>query len=160
MAHPSLEAAEKATGVTFPIGPRRTPLYERHVALGARMVPFAGWDMPLNYPTGMVAEHLATRRRAGLFDVSHMGRFSVAGPGALAFLQRVLTNDAAALEVDRAQYTLLANETGGAIDDAYLYRFVEDEYLLVVNASNREKDWAYLVALSGGGAPQPPPRAR
>jgi aminomethyltransferase len=163
MAHPALEGAqipqvvsiiptEETTTVTNLTGPRRTPLHDRHVALGAKMVDFAGWDMPLNYPTGVVAEHLATRRRAGLFDVSHMGRFSVAGPGALAFLQSALTNDAAALEVGRSHYTLLSNETGGAIDDAYLYRFVENEYLLVVNASNREKDWAHLIALSAGEA--------
>jgi aminomethyltransferase len=132
--------------VTSASGPRRTPFYERHVALGARMVDFAGWDMPLNYPAGVVAEHLTTRSHAGLFDVSHMGRFSVKGADAVPFLQRVLSNDAATLPVGRSHYTLLPTETGGAIDDAYLYRFLSDEFLLVVNASNRQKDWDYLTA--------------
>ncbi len=125
----------------------RTVLCERHVALGARMVDFAGWEMPVWY-TGVVEEHLATRRSAGLFDVSHMGRFLVRGASAREFLQHVLTNNAEALDIRTAgaQYTLIADEAGGAIDDAYLYRFVEDEYLLVVNASNIEKDWAHLQA--------------
>ena len=123
---------------------QKTVLHARHVGLGAKMVEFGGWDMPLHYETGIVDEHLMTRRYAGLFDVSHMGRFTVRGAGALAFLQRVLTNDAAALAVGSAQYTVLANEGGGAIDDAYLYRFVEGEYLVVVNASNRQKDWEHL----------------
>ena len=123
---------------------RQTPLHDRHIALGAKMVDFGGWHMPLMYPTGVVAEHLATRRDAGLFDVSHMGRFSIGGPGALHFLQGVLSNNAAALDVGQAQYTFIPSETGGAIDDAYLYRFVEDDYLLVVNASNRENDWNHF----------------
>jgi aminomethyltransferase len=123
---------------------RQTPLHDKHVALGAKMVDFSGWHMPLMYPTGVVAEHLATRRSAGLFDVSHMGRFAISGAGALAFLQHVLSNNAAALEAGQAQYTLIPSATGGAVDDAYLYRFVEDEYLLVVNAANREKDWTHL----------------
>jgi aminomethyltransferase len=123
---------------------KRTSLYPSHIAAGAKMVAFAGWDMPLMYPTGVVAEHLATRRRAGLFDVSHMGRFVVRGSRALDFLQRVLRNNAAALEVGQAQYTFIPTETGGAVDDAYLYRLFPDEYLLVVNAANREKDWAHL----------------
>ncbi|MBN1631487.1 MAG: glycine cleavage system protein T, partial [Thermoleophilia bacterium] len=105
------------------------------------MVDFAGWDMPLTYPTGTVEEHLATRGHAGLFDVSHMGRFIISGAGALAFLQRVLSNNAAALDLYQAQYTFITTETGGAVDDAYLYRFYEDEFLLVVNAANRQKDW-------------------
>ena len=123
---------------------RRVPLHDKHVSLGAKMVPFAGWEMPIMYPSGVVTEHLATRRHAGLFDVSHMGRFVVRGAGALDFLQHALTNNAAALEVGKAQYTVLPTPTGGALDDAYLYRFVADEYLLVVNAANRDKDWAYL----------------
>ena len=135
----------------------KTPLHSSHVALGAKMVDFAGWDMPLMYPTGVVAEHLATRRRAGLFDVSHMGRFIVGGPGALEFLQHVLSNNAAALEVGQAQYTFIPTETGGAIDDAYLYRFLADEYLLVVNAANRRKDLAHLQEqLTAYGAAAPP----
>ena len=139
----------RAVSVTSAPGSLRTPLYARHVALGARMVDFAGWDMPLNYPAGVVAEHLTTRRLAGLFDVSHMGRFSVQGPDAVAYLRRVLSNDAATLPVGRAHYTLLSNEAGGAIDDAYLYRFSADAYLLVVNASNRQKDWQHLSAQTG-----------
>jgi aminomethyltransferase len=128
---------------------KRTALYERHVAAGGRMVDFAGWEMPIQYPGGIVSEHLATRKHAGLFDVSHMGRFLVRGANALPFLQHVLTNNAAALEVCQAQYTIIADEAGGAIDDAYLYRFVGDEYLLVVNASNRLKDWDHLRREAG-----------
>ena len=124
----------------------RTVFYERHVALGAKITEFGGWEMPLQYATGILKEHLETRRKAGLFDVSHMGRFIVGGDGALPFLQHVLTNTAAALDVGLGQYTMIPNATGGVIDDAYLYRFVEEEYLLVVNAANRLKDWAHLEA--------------
>ena len=122
----------------------RTPLHAQHVAAGAKMVDFGGWDMPVQYPTGIIAEHLATRAAAGLFDVSHMGRFVLRGPGAATFLQHVLTNNAAALDLLQAQYTMVPTETGGAVDDAYLYRFVPGEYLLVVNASNRHKDWDHF----------------
>jgi aminomethyltransferase len=130
---------------------KRTIFYERHVALGAKMVEFSGWEMPVFYPTGIVQEHLATRKGAGLFDVSHMGRFIVRGAGALKFLQHVLSNNAEALDITTtgAQYTLIPNETGGAVDDAYLYRFVKEEYLLVVNAANREKDWNHLQSVLG-----------
>ena len=123
--------------------PSRTPFYEEHLALKAQMSEFGGWDMPIQYPDGIIREHLNTRRGAGLFDVSHMGRFiGSAGKGALAFLQHVLTNNAAALDIQStgAQYTLIPTETGGAVDDAYLYRFRQDQFLLVVNAANREKD--------------------
>ena len=128
---------------------QRTMFYDQHVALGAKIVEFAGWEMPIFYPTGIVQEHLATRKGAGLFDVSHMGRFIVRGAGALRFLQHVLTNNAEALDIREtgAQYTLIPNETGGAVDDAYLYRFLEDEYLLVVNGANREKDWNHFQSL-------------
>ena len=122
----------------------RTVFYPCHLELGATMTEFGGWDMPLQYPAGILQEHLATRKRAGLFDVSHMGRFVIRGNEALAFLQHVLTNNAASLDVGLGQYTMIPNEAGGIIDDAYLYRFVEDEFLLVVNASNREKDWNHL----------------
>jgi aminomethyltransferase len=124
----------------------RTLFFERHRDLGARIVEFGGWDMPLQYPSGTIAEHLAVRRRAGVFDVSHMGRFTVRGVQAMPFLQHVLTNNAEALDgrPHGAQYTLIPDERGGAVDDAYLYRFEPDEYLLVVNAANREKDWAHL----------------
>jgi aminomethyltransferase len=124
----------------------KTVFYEKHVSLGAQMVEFGGWDMPVQYETGIVQEHLNTRKHAGLFDVSHMGRFIISGSDALDFLQHVLTNNAAALEVEEGQYTMIPDENGGAVDDAYLYRFVEDEYLLVVNAANREKDWNHLLA--------------
>jgi aminomethyltransferase len=145
---------------------RRTALYDRHVAAGARLIEFGGWEMPVQYAAGIVEEHLATRRHAGLFDVSHMGRFVFGGPGAVPFLQFALTNNCAGLEVGEAQYTIIPTATGGAVDDAYLYRFVEDEYLLVVNAANRQKDWEHfqaLLAASGspdgcpasGGAPVP-----
>jgi len=124
----------------------QTVFCDRHRALGATMVEFAGWEMPIQYPSGIVEEHLATRKEAGLFDISHMGRFSVRGRHAVEFLQHVLTNNVESLDVGGtgAQYTLIPNQTGGAVDDAYLYHFVEDEYLLVVNAANREKDWTYL----------------
>ena len=124
----------------------KTVLYDHHVGLGGQMVEFAGWEMPLHYAPGIVREHLATRKTSGLFDVSHMGRFIIRGNNALPFLQHVLSNNAAALEVEEGQYTLIPNDHGGALDDAYLYRFVEDEYLLVVNASNREKNWDHFQA--------------
>jgi len=123
---------------------KATVLHEWHVAHDAKMVPFGGWDMPVQYKPGIIREHLATRRNCGLFDVSHMGRFRVTGEGAEAFLMRVLTNSARALDVGQAQYTFIATETGGAVDDAYLYRLDDDEYLLVVNAANRDKDWEWL----------------
>ena len=126
---------------------RRTVLHDWHVKAGAKMVEFGGWEMPLNYAHGIFEEHLQTRQAAGLFDVSHMGRFILRGPGALAFLQHVLTNNAAALEVGQAQYTMVPDPEGGAIDDAYLYRFVEGEYLLVVNAANRQKDWDHFQSV-------------
>jgi aminomethyltransferase len=125
---------------------KQTHFFDRHRALGARIVDFSGWQMPIQYPQGIVSEHLTTRRTAGLFDVSHMGRFSLTGKGAPAFLRHVLTNDCEKLVIGQAQYTILANEAGGAIDDAFLYRLTADRYLLVVNASNKDKDWAHLQA--------------
>jgi len=125
----------------------KTALNDRHVKLGANMVEFGGWEMPLHYQTGIVQEHLTTRKEVGLFDISHMGRFIVRGKNALEFLQHVLTNNGAALEEEEGQYTMIPNKNGGVIDDAYLYRFVPDEYLLVVNAANREKDFAHLEKL-------------
>ncbi len=125
---------------------RQTVFFNQHLALGAKMVEFGGWEMPIMYPEGIIREHLETRRGAGLFDVSHMGRFVIRGKEALPFLQHVLTNNAAALDIKTigAQYTLIPTETGGAVDDAYLYRFQTDEYLLVVNAANRDKDRRHL----------------
>jgi len=125
---------------------KRTVLYDRHAALGAKIVEFGGWEMPLFYPAGIVEEHLATRKGSGLFDVSHMGRFTLRGKGALGFLNHVLTNHAGALDMRLvgAQYTMIPNEAGGVVDDAFLYRFSNEEYLLVVNAANTEKDWDHL----------------
>jgi aminomethyltransferase len=123
---------------------KKTPLNERHRDHGAKMVDFGGWDMPVQYETGILQEHLATRKFGGLFDVSHMGRFRFKGAGRIPFLQHVLSNNAEALEPWKAQYTQIPNENGGLIDDAYLYRFGEDDYLLVVNASNADKDWAHF----------------
>ncbi len=123
---------------------KRTPIYNEHLKLGAKMVEFGGWEMPLHYPQGILAEHLATRKCGGLFDISHMGRFHISGRNALPFLQYALTSNAAALVPGTAQYTMLPNETGGAIDDGYLYCVSENDYLLVVNAANTEQDWQWL----------------
>ncbi|MFQ5912868.1 MAG: glycine cleavage system aminomethyltransferase GcvT [Nitrospinota bacterium] len=123
---------------------KKTVLYDWHRDNGARMVPFGGWEMPVNYAPGILQEHLATRKGAGLFDVSHMGRFRISGEDALPFLQSALTNDASALEPGMAQYTIIPDEAGAAIDDAYLYRHGEESFLLVVNASNTEKDFRWL----------------
>lgn len=121
----------------------RSPLYEQHRALGARFVEFAGWEMPLQY-SGITQEHLAVRNAAGLFDVSHMGEIEVGGETALATLQRLLTNDAAALRPDQAHYTLLCRADGGTIDDLLAYRLGEQRYLLCVNAANTQKDFAWM----------------
>jgi aminomethyltransferase len=120
-----------------------TPLHERHVALGARMVPFAGWEMPVQYE-GVIAEHKAVRGDCGVFDVSHMGEVEVEGPAAHRLLQSVLANDLDRIEPGRAQYTLLTNERGGIVDDLIAYRLEPDRYLLVVNASNRRTDFEWL----------------
>src|SRR5205823_2246749 len=121
----------------------RTPLYERHVALGARMVPFAGWEMPVQYE-GVIAEHRAVRRDAGVFDVSHMGELEIEGPRARELLQGLLSNDLDRLQVGDAQYTLLTNEQGGIVDDLIAYRLGDARYLLIVNAANRETDLRWL----------------
>src|SRR5579884_1172235 len=123
---------------------RRTPLYDLHVRLGGRMIEFGGWDMPVQY-TSIVDEHRAVRESAGLFDVSHLGRVELRGPGALETLQRVATNDASKLEVGRAQYSLLLNERGGIVDDIFVYR-VPTGYLVMINAATREKDMAWMRA--------------
>jgi aminomethyltransferase len=122
---------------------QRTPLFDRHVALGAKMVPFAGWEMPVQYE-GVIQEHRAVRTDAGVFDVSHMGEVEVEGPRAHELLQALLSNDLDRIEPGRAQYTLLTNEQGGIIDDLIAYRLGEFRYLLVVNASNREADLRWL----------------
>jgi aminomethyltransferase len=120
-----------------------TPLHDRHVELGARMVPFAGWEMPVQYE-GVIPEHKAVRTDAGVFDVSHMGELEVEGPHARELLQRTLSNDLDKLEPGQAQYTLLTNENGGIIDDLIVYRVGAHSYLLVVNASNRADAYAWL----------------
>jgi aminomethyltransferase len=128
----------------------RTPLNAWHHAHGGKMVDFAGWEMPLQYEQGILAEHLATRRYGGIWDVSHMGRFRIEGADRVAFLQHVLTNNCEALEPRQAQYTLIPTEAGGVRDDAYLYRFDADEWILVVNASNRDGDLAFLREQADG----------
>src|SRR5216110_761578 len=122
---------------------QRTPLHDRHVALGARMVPFAGWEMPVQYQ-GVIPEHKAVRGDCGVFDVSHMGELEVEGPRATGLLQATLSNDLDKIEPGQAQYTLLTNERGGIIDDLIVYRLEEMRYLLIVNAANREADRAWL----------------
>ncbi len=122
---------------------RRTPLYARHVELGARMVPFAGWEMPVYY-VGISEEHRAVRARAGVFDVSHMGQLEVTGDGSKTYLQRVLSNDLDRLRAGQAQYTLLTNEHGGIVDDLIVYRLGSERWLLVVNASRVDEDVAHL----------------
>ena len=140
----------------------RTSLYDTHVAAGARMVPFGGWDMPVQYPSGIIAEVRAVRTGAGLFDVSHMGRAFISGPSATAFLDWVLTGSASTLSVGRARYCMICNERGGVIDDTIFYRLHpqadgEDRFLLIPNAGNRHRvlDWFGLVIgqrFSGGVA--------
>ena len=123
---------------------KRTPLYDAHVALNGRVVDFAGWDMPIQY-SGVVDEYHAVRAHAGLFDVSHMGRIRVAGTGAVPFLQHVTTNDVSKLAPMESQYSMLCNPQGGILDDIFVYRLLPDEFLLCVNASNREKILAWLA---------------
>jgi hypothetical protein len=127
---------------------RRTPLHGRHVALGAKIVPFAGFDMPVQYPAGITAEHKAVRERCGVFDVSHMGEFVVRGPQALELVNYVSTNDASKLAVGQAHYSTLCNERGTVEDDCLVYRYA-DRLMLVVNASNKDKDLAHVLRYKG-----------
>ncbi len=129
----------------------RTPLYEDHVKRGARMTEYAGWDMPLQY-AGIAHEVEVVRSKVGLFDISHMGEFAVTGPNALALLQYVTTNDVSALQIGRAQYSLLCNDNGGVIDDLIVYRLAEQEYLLIVNAANEKKDFEWISTHNSFGA--------
>lgn len=122
---------------------KTTALNKIHEALGAKMVPFAGYNMPVSYE-GVNAEHLTVRSGVGVFDVSHMGEFLISGPNALALIQKVTTNDASKLVIGKAQYSCIPNETGGIVDDLIVYRIKEEQYLLVVNASNIEKDWDHI----------------
>ena len=128
---------------------RQTKLHEWHVRAGARMLEFGGWDMPVLYAAGPREEHMRVRMAAGLFDIDHMGRFEISGAGALEFLQRVQTWDAAGLAAGRAHYSMLCRETGGIIDDIFIYR-LPDRWLMVVNASNAGKDLAWLQSHASG----------
>ncbi|MGH7673869.1 MAG: glycine cleavage system aminomethyltransferase GcvT [Gemmatimonadales bacterium] len=128
---------------------KRTPLHAIHVALGAKVVPFAGFEMPVSYPAGIGAEHRAVRERVGLFDVSHMGEFEVTGPDRNAFVQRATCNDVGALRPGQAQYSAILTDRGTFVDDCVVYRF-EDKVMLVVNAANIQKDWEALVDQKGG----------
>jgi aminomethyltransferase len=123
---------------------QNTPLHARHVASGARMVPFAGWDMPVEY-SGISAEHLAVRTAAGLFDVSHMGQFEIAGPGGLELVQQVSCNNAAKLELGQAQYSGLLTDEGTFLDDLIVYRMAASHFVLVVNAANRARDLSWIT---------------
>jgi aminomethyltransferase len=123
---------------------KRTPLNAAHRSLGGRMVDFGGWDMPVQYPAGVISEHMSTRTGSGLFDVSHMGEVWVEGPGAIPFINRLTTNDVTKLVDGQAHYSALTNETGGVVDDLLVYRFTEDRLLMVVNAGTTDKDWAWI----------------
>jgi len=127
---------------------KRTPLYQVHLALGARMVEFAGWDMPIQYPTGINQEHLAVREACGLFDVSHMGKIRARGLQATDFLRYATLNDPARLAVGAGQYSMLPNDRGGLIDDLYVYRQAEADYLVVCNAANTAVVWTHLQMLA------------
>lgn len=131
---------------------KNTVLTDTHIALGAKMVPFAGYNMPVQYKEGVTAEHETVRNETGVFDVSHMGEFLVKGPNALALIQKVSSNDAAKLSVGQAQYSCFPNDKGGIVDDLILYKIREEEYLLVVNASNIEKDWNWINQHNSMGA--------
>jgi aminomethyltransferase len=128
---------------------RHTPLYDAHVQLGARMVPYAGWEMPVRYD-GVIAEHLAVRGTAGAFDVSHMGQIETVGPGALDLLSRLCTNDIGAIPIGGAQYTLLLRDDGGVLDDLFSYRLEAERYLTVTNAANHESDLAWFRRHASG----------
>jgi aminomethyltransferase len=128
---------------------RRTPLYEAHRAAAAKLVPFAGWEMPVQY-AGIRQEHLAVRRGVGVFDVSHMGQIETRGPDAAALLQRLLSNDVRRIPVGGAQYSVLCNEHGGVLDDLFTYRLGEREYLTVTNAANHQRDLDWFVGHADG----------
>ncbi|MEN8886906.1 MAG: glycine cleavage system aminomethyltransferase GcvT, partial [Winogradskyella sp.] len=122
-----------------------TALSATHEALGAKMVPFAGYNMPVQY-AGVNIEHETVRKAVGVFDVSHMGEFLIEGPNALALIQKVSSNDASKLDIGKAQYSCLPNDDGGVVDDLIIYKLKDQTYLLVVNASNIEKDWNWIVS--------------
>jgi aminomethyltransferase len=128
---------------------KRTPLFDEHIRLNGKMVPFAGYEMPVQYPTGIRAEHETVRSRVGIFDVSHMGEFRVRGPDAVAFASRATTNDPAKLVTGQVQYSTMCMPDGGVVDDLLVYRIGEEDLRLVVNASNMTKDWDHLSSLLG-----------
>ncbi|MGM9617601.1 hypothetical protein [Butyricicoccus sp.] len=123
----------------------KTPLYETHVAEGGKIVPFAGYLLPVQYQTGVIKEHMAVRQAAGLFDVSHMGEIVFSGPTALATLNHLMTNDFTNMTIGRVRYSAMCNQEGGTIDDLVVYKFREDVYLVVVNAANRHKDYKHMI---------------
>src|SRR5439155_20230552 len=148
---PALTLAPRrwSTGSLVDAPLKRTPLYEAHVKAGARLVPFGGWEMPVQY-AGIIEEHRAVRSAVGLFDVSHMGEFEVDGEGALAALQTLTTNDVSALDVGQVQYSLLCYPEGGIADDLTISRLAGDRFMLTVNAANIDKDWAWVTGHAGG----------
>lgn len=125
---------------------RKTPLYDQHVAAGGKIVPFAGYLLPVQYGQGLIAEHMAVRTKAGLFDVSHMGEAELRGPGALNTLQYLCTNDLSNMVDGQCKYAMLCDQRGGVVDDILVYRYAQDHYWVVLNASNREKDCAWIMA--------------
>lgn len=145
----SLELTNSNFHLEYSMEAKKTCLFNCHIDAGGKIVDFAGWQMPIQYSDGIIAEHLWTRKHCGIFDVTHMGRLKFTGPDAAKFLQYVLTSNVFGLKTGKSQYCIIANETGCAIDDAYLYRFVEDEYVLVVNASNKQKDIMHLQSRIG-----------
>src|SRR5512146_2124700 len=138
----SADTPPDATDTTTPTL-KRTPLYDEHRALGARLVEFSGWEMPVQY-SGILDEHRAVRERAGIFDVCHMGEFHVEGPGALDFLQSLVPNNVGRLENGQALYTQICNPQGGTIDDLLIYRVGDHRYMAVVNAGTTDGDWAWF----------------
>lgn len=123
----------------------RTPLYDVHVAEGGKIVPFAGYLLPVQYKTGVIKEHMAVRQDCGLFDVSHMGEIVISGPTALASLNHMLTNDFTDMQIGRVRYSVMCNQNGGCVDDLVVYKFGEESYLIIVNAANRKKDHLHML---------------
>jgi aminomethyltransferase len=130
---------------------KRTPLFAAHQRLGGRLIEFGGWEMPVQY-SSIVDEHLAVRKAAGIFDISHMGEICVSGPSAAGFLNHILTNDILKIAVGQGQYTLMCNARGGVVDDLYVYRLADEEYLLIVNASRIDADWDWIQEQYESGA--------
>ena len=125
---------------------KKTPLYDTHVEEGGKIVPFGGYLLPVQYKTGVIAEHKAVREKAGLFDVSHMGEITISGPAALEALNHLLTNDFTDMQIGRVRYSVMCNADGGCVDDVVVYKFGEESYLVVVNAANKDKDFAHIAA--------------